>query len=49
MVLMNLKITIQGLVLNLSAVELSSLLQNRHYRFFIFIASIVLQYIRDRY
>ncbi|VIO94114.1 Uncharacterized protein BM_BM5020 [Brugia malayi] len=31
MVLKNLKITIQGLVLHLSAVELSSLLQNRHY------------------
>ncbi|VDK74292.1 unnamed protein product [Litomosoides sigmodontis] len=31
MVLTNLKITIQGLVLHLSAVELSSLLQNRHY------------------
>ncbi|EJW87352.1 hypothetical protein WUBG_01736, partial [Wuchereria bancrofti] len=30
-VLKNLKITIQGLVLHLSAVELSSLLQNRHY------------------
>ncbi|VBB30425.1 unnamed protein product [Acanthocheilonema viteae] len=31
MVLKNLKITIQGLILHLSAIELSSLLQNRHY------------------
>ncbi|CAG9540633.1 unnamed protein product [Cercopithifilaria johnstoni] len=31
MVLKNLKITIQGLILHLSAVELSALLQNRHY------------------
>lgn len=33
MVLKNLKIAIQGLVLHLCAIEISTLLQNKHYRF----------------